>query len=110
MLSYDWQTLDQDVKATEAVLAPSFRSEYAKTMAGVSDQTIKNQVKLTATAVATSIVSATDKKVVALVFVNQVTTAKGTAEPAPRPEPGAGHADPRWGRVARVQDGRVLIN
>jgi hypothetical protein len=35
-------------------------------------------VKLTANAVATSIVSATDKKVVALVFVNQATTAKGT--------------------------------
>ena len=47
-------------------------------MAGVKDQTIKNQVKLTATAAATSIVSATEHKVVALVFVNQVTTAKGT--------------------------------
>ena len=48
-------------------------------MAGVKAQTIKNQVKLTADAAATSIVSATDDKVVALVFVNQVTTAKGAA-------------------------------
>ena len=79
VLSYDWQTLDADIKAAEAVLAPSFRSEYAKTMAGVKDQTIKNQVKLAADAAATSIVSATENKVVALVFVNQVTTAKGTA-------------------------------
>ena len=78
VLSYNWTTLDQDVKSSEAVLAPSFRTEYAKTMAGVHDQTIKNQVKLTAQAVATSIVSATDRKVVALVFVNQITTAKGT--------------------------------
>ncbi len=78
VLSYNWQTLDKDVKASEAVLAPSFRTEYAKTMAGVHDQTIKNQVKLTAQAVATSIVSASDRKVVSLVFVNQITTAKGT--------------------------------
>ena len=79
VLSYNWQTLDQNVKDSEAVLAPSFRSEYAKTMAGVREQTIKNQVKLTAKAAATSIVSATPRKVVALVFVNQTTIAKGTA-------------------------------
>ncbi len=77
VLSYDWKTLDADTKAAEAVLAPSFRSEYAKTMAGVRAQTVKNQVKLVATAAATSIVSATKNKVVALVFVDQVTTAKG---------------------------------
>ncbi len=78
VLSYDWKTLDADIKASEAVLAPSFRGEYTKAMAGVKDQTVKNQVKLTASAVATSIVSASENKVVALVFVNQVTTAKGT--------------------------------
>ena len=77
VLSYDWKTLDKDIEAAEAVLAPSFRSEYAKTMEGVRAQTVKNQVKLTAQAAATSIVSATEDKVVALVFVNQVTTAKG---------------------------------
>jgi len=80
VLSYNWETLPADTRAAEAVLAPSFRSEYAKTMAGVKDQTIKNQVKLSATAAATSIVSATQHKVVALVFVNQVTTAKGTTQ------------------------------
>jgi hypothetical protein len=80
VLSYDWQTLDADIKAAEAVSAPSFRSEYAKTMASVKDQTVKNQVKLTADPAATSIVSATENKVVALVFVNQMTTAKGTAK------------------------------
>ena len=34
VLSYDWKTLDADITASEKVLAPSFRSEYAKTMAG----------------------------------------------------------------------------
>ena len=78
VLSFDWSKLDADTQAAEAVMAPSFRREYADQMAKLKAQTIKNQVKLTANAVATSIVSATDKKVVALVFVNQVTTAKGT--------------------------------
>lgn len=79
VLSYDWKTLDSDMKASEAVLAPTFRSEYSKAMTNVKAQTVKNQVKLTAAVVATSIVSATEKKVVALVFVNQVTIAKGSA-------------------------------
>ena len=78
VLSYDWKTLDEDIKANQAVLAPSFRRQYEKTMDGVKDQTIKNQVKLTANAQSTSIVSATEDKVVALVFVNQITDAKGT--------------------------------
>ncbi len=78
VLSYNYATLDKDIKSSEAVLAPSFRAEYAKTMAGVRDQTLKNHVKLTAQAVATSIVSASDRKVVALVFVNQTTVAAGT--------------------------------
>jgi hypothetical protein len=78
VLSYDWKTLDADSKAAQEVLAPSFRSEYAKTMTGVKAKAVKNQVKLKASAAATSIVSATEDKVVALVFVNQITTAKGT--------------------------------
>ena len=79
VLSYDWKTLDAESKDNQAVLAPSFRTEYAKTMAGVKADAVKNQVKLKASAEATSIVSATETKVVALVFLNQVTTAKGTA-------------------------------
>ncbi len=78
VLSYDWKTLDEDITAAEKLLAPSFRGEYSKAMEGVKAQTVKNQVKLTADAVATSIVSASAERVQALVFVNQVTTAKGT--------------------------------
>lgn len=77
ILSYDWKNLDEDTKAAEAVMGPSFRAEYAKAMARVRKQTIQNQVRLEAKAVATSIVSASEHQVVALVFVNQVTTAKG---------------------------------
>jgi hypothetical protein len=79
VLSYDWKTLDADSKANQAVLAPSFRKEYSETMSGVKAEAVKNQVKLAASTEATSIVSATENKVVALVFLNQITTAKGTA-------------------------------
>ena len=78
VLSYDWKTLDADMKSAQKLLAPSFRSKYAETLNKVKAQTVKNQVELKASVVATSIVSATEDKVVALVFVNQVTTAKGT--------------------------------
>jgi len=78
VLSYDWKTLDADMKAAEAVLAPTFRTEYSKAMGNLKAQTIKNQVEFNASVVAASIISASEKKVQALVFVNQVTTAKGS--------------------------------
>ena len=110
VLSYDWKTLDADSKASQALLAPSFRSEYSKTMAGVKAEAVKNQVKLEAKAEATSIVSATENKVVALVFLNQETTAKGTANRADRQQPGAGDADAQWGRLADIEAEGLLIN
>ena len=61
------------------MLAPSFRKRVRQDHGRRRGQAVKNQVKLTAEVVATSIVSATENKVVALVFVNQITTAKGTA-------------------------------
>jgi Mce-associated membrane protein len=78
VLSYNYSTLDQDIAANEKLLAPSFRREYTKTMAGVHAQTVKDHVKLVATVVASSTVSATPDKIVSLVFVNQTTTAQGT--------------------------------
>ncbi len=80
VLSYDWQTFADDVEATRAVLAPGFRREYLDTMDGVRAQTVANRVTLRAEAVASSVVSASDSRVVALVFVDQVTTAKGAPE------------------------------
>lgn len=77
VLSYNWRTIDRDIASTEKVLAPSFRSEYAQKMDVVRGRAVPNQVWLTASAEATSIVSATRSTVVALVFVNQVTQAKG---------------------------------
>lgn len=80
VLSYGWQTFADDVAATRSVLAPGFRSEYLDTMAEVRAETVANEVTLEADAVATSVVSASDSRVVALVFVDQVTTAKGATK------------------------------
>lgn len=76
VLSYDWASLDADVKTVEKISTPSFRKQYLQAMDKVRQQTMQNQVKLQARAVATSIVSASTNKVVALVFVDQQTTAK----------------------------------
>jgi Mce-associated membrane protein len=76
IFSYDWKTFDQDAAASEKVLAPTFRKEYASTIAKTRPTAIKNQAKQTAQATASSIVSASDQKVVALVFLNVLATGK----------------------------------
>jgi Mce-associated membrane protein len=78
-LSYQWSSLDQDTAAAEKVMTPGFRNQYVAAMGKVHDQTVKNQITLKATAVASSLVSLTPHEVKALVFVNQVTTAKGSS-------------------------------
>jgi Mce-associated membrane protein len=79
VLSYDWRTLDEDVAAASKVSAPSFRAQYARAMSGVRAQTVRNRVTLTAAPVDTAIVSASGSRLVALVFVDQTTTARGSA-------------------------------
>ena len=77
-LSYSWNSFDQDMKAAEAVMTPGLRQQYDKAMARVRDQTLKSHISLEATVVASSAITATDHEVKALVFVNQVTTTRGS--------------------------------
>ncbi len=81
VLSYDWRTLDADVAASRAVLAPGLRGEFTEAMSKVKDQTLENKVQLTADVVATSIISASEERVEALVFVNQTTRSEGAGTP-----------------------------
>ena len=76
IFSYDWKTFDKDAVASEKVLGPTFRKEYSSTLAKTRPSAISNQVKQTAQASASSIVSASEKKVVALVFMNVLATGK----------------------------------
>jgi Mce-associated membrane protein len=76
IFTYDWKTFDQDAASSEKVLGATFRKEYASTIAKTRPTAVANQVKQTAQASATSIVSASKDKVVALVFMNVLATGK----------------------------------
>lgn len=76
IFSYDWKTFDADAASSEKVLGATFRKDYASTIGKTKQTAVANQVKQTAQASATSIVSASDEKVVALVFLNVLATGK----------------------------------
>jgi Mce-associated membrane protein len=76
IFSYDWKTFDADAASSEKVLGATFRKDYASTIAKTRRTAVANQVKQTARASATSIVSASEDKVVALVFMNVLATGK----------------------------------
>jgi hypothetical protein len=73
VFSYKWTTFDKDASASEALMAPAFRKEYAATLAKAKGNAIKSQVEQTASVSATSVISATPTRVEALVFMNILT-------------------------------------
>lgn len=74
VLGYDAQGFDAEVRATETLLAPSLRQQYAARMAGVREQTLAERVRLRADVRESAVSSASADRVVALVFVDQVTS------------------------------------
>lgn len=74
-LSYDYKTFENDLETARARMTKTFRAEYDSTMSQVKANTEKNKIALQATAVASSIISATENKAKVLVFLNQTTTA-----------------------------------
>ncbi len=74
-LSYDYKTFENDMETARARMTKSFRKEYDATMSQVKANTETNKIVLQATAVASSIISATEHKAKVLVFLNQTTTA-----------------------------------
>lgn len=79
IFSYNWKTFDEDATSSEKVLGPSFRKEYAETIARTRQSAVANQVTQKAEASATSIVSASESRVVALVFMNVSASGKAGA-------------------------------
>ena len=73
-LSYDYQSLDADMKTAEAKMTPKFRKEYRSTMDQVRANTEKNKIVLEASAVASAIVDVSKTEAEVLVFANQTTT------------------------------------
>jgi Mce-associated membrane protein len=76
VFSYNWTTFDKDAAASEAVMAPTFRKEYAGTLAKARANAIKSQVKQVATVSSSSVMTASADRVQALVFMNILTTGK----------------------------------
>ena len=77
VLSYGAKTLDEDIAGSRKVSTPSFQQQYDTTMAAVRDRTVRDEVTVEARAVGSAVVSASSSRVVALVFVDQTTTARG---------------------------------
>ena len=74
VLSYDYRHLDQDFTRARAYLTGGFRDQYLKTTKTVVGPTAaKYHGVVKATVSAASVASAAPDKVVALLFVNQVT-------------------------------------
>ena len=81
VLSYDYETLDEDQKAAQALMTGSYREEYDKLFAVLEENAPETQTKVTASVVASGIVRASDTRVQVLVFVDRPTTNKLSAEP-----------------------------
>jgi Mce-associated membrane protein len=81
VLSYDAATLDEDVKASSALLAGEMEDQYATTMKAISDKTAENQAVVQASVVSVSTISATEHDAKLLLFVNQQTEGKHLDQP-----------------------------
>lgn len=78
VLTYHHDTFDRDVEVATARLTPEFREEYDSAMGQVRANTEKNKISQEATAVSSSIISATTDEASVLVFINQETSSART--------------------------------
>jgi Mce-associated membrane protein len=81
VLSYDYQHLEADQKAAQALMTGSYREDYDKLFTVLEENAPETQTKVTASVVASGIVRATDDRVQVLVFVDRPTTNKLSADP-----------------------------
>ena len=81
VLSYDYEHLEADQEAAQALMTGKYREEYDKLFAVLEENAPQTQTKVTASVIASGIVRATDDRVQVLVFVDRPTTNKLNAEP-----------------------------
>jgi hypothetical protein len=74
ILTYDYSSLDQDAADARKVMTKSMAKDYDKTLAETRDKIVSEKRRLQAKVLASSIITATEKKAVALVFLDQLTT------------------------------------
>ena len=81
VLSYDYEHLDEDQKAAQALMTGGYREEYDKLFTVLEENAPETQTRVTASVVASGIVRAAAERVQVLVFVDRPTTNKLSAEP-----------------------------
>jgi Mce-associated membrane protein len=78
VLSYTWRDFDDRVERTGSVLGPTYRRQYVEEMAALREQVVDGRVTVEARVSDVGVVSASRERVVALVFVDRVSTAEGS--------------------------------
>jgi Mce-associated membrane protein len=81
VLSYDYETLEDDQRAAQALMTGGYREEYDKLFTVLEDNAPQTQTRVTADVIASGIVRAAADRVQVLVFVDRPTTNKLSAEP-----------------------------
>lgn len=78
VLSYDFQTFDDNRKAALAQLTPSFKGDYEDTLDEIESRAAQQRRSQDAQVVAVAVVKATADEVTTLVFVNRTTSTAGS--------------------------------
>ncbi len=81
ILSYDHESFDEGTAEAKSLMTEGFAKEYDDTVALVREDAVERESVVTAEVVAASVVSATEDRVEALLFVNQTTEASDLEEP-----------------------------
>jgi Mce-associated membrane protein len=81
VLSYDYETLEADQRAAQALMTGGYREEYDKLFTVLEDNAPQTQTRVAADVIASGIVRAAADRVQVLVFVDRPTTNKLNAEP-----------------------------
>lgn len=78
LLSYGYDTFDEDLDAASGLMTDSFREEYLPTVQTIEERAVEQERTQQATVVAVSVVSETPDEVETLVFLNRTTFTEGS--------------------------------
>jgi Mce-associated membrane protein len=81
ILAYDYRHLDDDQKAAESLMTPSYQKKYDQLFSVIKQNAPGLQAVVTVQVIASGIVRSGDDRVQVLVFLNRPTTNKQSTEP-----------------------------
>ena len=80
VLSYDFQTFDQDREKALAQLSPDFREDYRSTLDTIEETAVEQRRSQRAEVIAVAVVRADADQVTTLVFINRTTSTAGSGK------------------------------